>query len=298
MMTEFNHRIDKLRSSVDKRIVSLTPPEVVDIVSGGKKLRSTLTMLIFEELAESPSLDQKIRAIDLACSVEIIHAITLAADDIIDQDEMRRGKPSLYTLKGFSLAFLEVLSGLSVPYDIVAPYGAEYVKAVSETQKSMCNGVVAEITKELPATVLYDAIISRKTGSLFALAARFGAMAAGADVKKFTKFGMQLGNTYQIQDDIMDLLDVMAGDKTADPITGTEFILLKCMQLDDLAKQLVADINSGKVAPEKAKSLLYKTGIVDTLVRRRDSEKVKTLEMIDNRVLKQFVEMAIPKNFL
>jgi len=301
MMGEFNHHIDRIRSKIEKRIPSIAPPEVVEIAAGGKKLRSTLTMLVFEELADKPDRDMKIKALDLACSVEIIHAVTLAADDIIDQDEMRRGKPSLYTLKGFSLAFLEVISGLSVPYDIVTPYGTAYVKAISKTQKLMCKGVASEITKELPATVLYDAIITRKTGSLFSLAARFGAMAAGEPedgVEGLARFGMQLGNVYQIQDDIQDLLDVAVGAKSADPVTGTEFILLKCVQLDDLARQLVADISSGKVKPEKAKSLLYQAGIVNALVRKRDSEKAKIFGMIDNKVIERFVEMAVPENFL
>ena len=300
-MTQFDHRIGKIQSKIEKRIPSIAPPEVAEIAAGGKKLRSTLTMLIFEELADKPDRDMKIKALDLACSVEIIHAVTLAADDIIDQDEMRRGKPSLYTLKGFSLAFLEVISGLSVPYDIVTPYGTAYVKAISTTQKLMCKGVASEITKELPATVLYDAIISRKTGSLFSLAARFGAMAAGEHedgVDGMARFGLQLGNVYQIQDDIGDLLDVVMGAKTEDPITGTEFILLKCVQLDDLAKQLIEDISSGKVKPEKAKTLLYNAGVVNALVRKRDSEKAKIFEMIDNPVIKRFVEVAVPENFL
>jgi geranylgeranyl pyrophosphate synthase len=125
-------------------------------------------------------------------------------------------------------------------------------------------------------------------------------MAADASdemVEGMARFGMQLGNTYQIQDDIQDLLDVVMGAKSADPITGTEFILLKCVQLDDLAKQLVEDINSGKVQPEKAKSLLYNTGVVNALVRKRDSEKAKIFEMIDSRVIGRFVELAVPENF-
>jgi len=300
-VSEFNHRIGNIQRRVEMRIASIAPPEVAEITAGGKKLRSTLTMLLFEELSDKPDRDTKIKAIDLACSVEIVHALTLVADDIIDQDEMRRGKPSLYTLKGFSLAFLEVISGLSVPYDIVTPYGTEYAKAISTTQKMMCKGVASEIMKELPATVLYDAIISRKTGSLFSLAARFGAMAAGVseeEVEKAARFGMQFGNVYQIQDDIRDLIDVVVGVKTADPITGTEFILLKCVQLDDLAKQLIEDISTGTVKPEKAKSLLHTTGVLNALVQKRDSEKAKLFEMIDNRTVALFVERAVPENVL
>ena len=216
---------------------------------------------------------------------------------------MRRGKPSLYTLKGFSMAFLEIISGLSVPYSLISKYGQEYIDAIATTQREMCSGVTHEIMKDLPASTLYNIIISRKTGSLFSLAARFGAMAAGApdkDIKMMTEFGLRLGNTYQIQDDIKDMLNIAIGLKTADPITGTEFMLLKCLQVDDLTKQLIEDINTGDIETAKAKSLLHKTGIVNALVKKRDEEKAKTLKTIKHRSarLRQYVDHCIPENFL
>jgi len=199
------------------------------------------------------------------------------------------------------MAFLEIISGLSVPYSLISGYGQEYVDAVAKTQREMCSGVAHEIMKDLPASTLYGAIISRKTGSLFSLAARFGAMAAGApekDVEQMARFGLQLGNTYQIQDDIQDLLNVIVGEKTADPITGTEFMLLKCLQVDDLTKQLIEDILDCKVKPAKAKSLLNKTGIINALVRRRDHEKEKAIELAGSHMLRRFVEHCVPENFL
>jgi len=302
-LSEFNTYIRNIQSQIETRLASTMTDEIQEITAGGKKLRSILTVLVYDEMSYERDSAKKTQALDLACCVEIIHAVTLVADDIIDQDKMRRGKPSLYTLKGLSLALLEVISGLSVPYDLVLPYGSEYAEAISSTQKLMCKGVVAEITKELPATVLYDTIISRKTGSLFSLAARFGAMAAGApddEVEEMARFGLQLGNTYQIQDDIQDLLDVIVGEKTADPITGTEFMLLKCLQVDDLTKQLIEDILDCKVEPAKAKSLLHKTGILNALVRKRDEEKKNTTGMVWHRSarMRLFVEHCIPENFL
>ena len=302
-MSEFNAYIRDIRSQIETRLASTMTDEIREITAGGKKLRSVLTVLVYDELSYERDSAKKTQALDLACCAELVHAFTLAADDIIDQDEMRRGKPSLYSLKGFSMAFLEIISGLSVPYSLISRYGAEYVDAVAKTQREMCAGVAHEIMKDLPASTLYGAIISRKTGSLFSLAARFGAMAAGApekDVEQMARFGPQLGNTYQIQDDIRDLLEVIAGSKTADPITGTEFMLLKCLQVDDLTKQLIEDISNGKVEPAKAKSLLHKTGILNALVRKRDEEKKKTTGMIWHRSarMRLFVEHCVPENFL
>ncbi len=302
-MSEFNAYIRDIQSKIDTRLASTMTDEIQEITAGGKKLRSILTVLVYDELAYERDSAKKKKAIDLACCTELVHALTLAADDIIDQDEMRRGKPSLYTLKGFSMAFLEIISGLSVPYSLISRYGQEYVDAVANTQREMCSGVAHEIMKDLPASTLYNAIISRKTGSLFSLAARFGAMAADApedDVEAMARFGLQLGNTYQVQDDIQDLLEVVHGDKTKDPITGTEFMLLKCLQVDDMTKQLMDDILNGNVEPAKAKSLLYKSGIINALVRKREEEKKKTTKMVRHRSarMRLFVEHCVPENFL
>lgn len=302
-MSDFDTYIRKIRTQVDNRIASTITVGMQEITAGGKKLRSLLTITVYSELKQGDNQYDKLKPYDLACCVELIHALTLAADDIIDQDEMRRGKPSLYTLKGFSMAFLEIISGLSVPYSLISKYGQEYVDAVAMTQRDMCSGVAHEIMKDLPASTLYNIIISRKTGSLFSLAARFGAMAAGAsdkDIKEMAEFGLRLGNTYQIQDDIQDLINVIYSKKTKDPITGTEFMLLKCLQVDDLTKQLVQDIMDGDIEPSKAKSLLHKTGIINALVRERDHEKERTLHMVKNRStrIQQYVEHCIPESFL
>ncbi len=302
-MSEFNEYIRDTRSNIDARLASTMTDEIREITAGGKKLRSILTILTYDELNYVHDSTKNMKALDLACCAELIHALTLAADDIIDQDEMRRGKPSLYSLKGFSMAFLEIISGLAVPYSLVSGYGPEYVDAIVKTQREMCSGVAHEIMKDLPASTLYGAIISRKTGSLFSLAARFGAMAADAsenNVELMTRFGLQLGNTYQIQDDIQDLLDVITGKKTADPITGTEFMLLKCLQVDDLTKQLIEDISNGKVEPSKATSLLHNTGIVNALTRKRDEERKKTIAMVRHRStrMRKYVQHCIPENFL
>ncbi|NIA10042.1 MAG: hypothetical protein GWP10_10020 [Nitrospiraceae bacterium] len=301
-MSEFDSYIRNIHRKIDKRLATTMPKEIYDITAGGKKLRGILTVLVFEEFLETDPA-KKTEAYDLACVIEVIHALTLAADDIIDQDEMRRGKPSLYTLKGFSLAFLEIISGLSVPYSIVATYGSKYIKAISKTQRDMCAGVIKEIVRDMPATALYETIISRKTGSLFSLAARFGAMAAEAsdeEINHFAGFGNMLGNTYQIQDDIQDLLNVVSGEKTKDVITGTEFLLLKCVQLDDLTKQLIRDILDGSVKPEKAGSLLYKAGIINTLVKKREKEKQRTIETLGSghAMLRRYVEHCVPVEFL
>ena len=305
-MNNFDNYITKNRKNIDARLKHHTPPELYEITTGGKKLRSVLCCLVYDSLTgyKSPA-DKKVRALDLACSVEVVHNVTLAADDIIDQDDMRRGKPSLHTLKGFSIAFLEILSGISFPYQIVAPYGTEYIKAVSKVQQDMCFGVMKEIMKDLPATRIYEIVNDKKTGALFALSARFGAMAAEAtdeEIEMMTKFGLHLGRAYQIADDIDDFINVVSQKKTPDAITGTEFILLRGLKIDEILKEWGSDIREGKPDITKVSQMnqLFKLyELLGTLNRRLDVEINRAFDVIDEYkerdTLRKYLRFCIPE---
>lgn len=304
-MIDIPHHIERTRHHIDQRLKQTTSPELYAITEGGKKLRGILTCTVLDVLTGwKPTSEQGAKALDLACTVEVVHALTLVADDIIDQDDMRRGKPSLHTLKGFSTAFLELISGLSVPYTMVAPYGQEYVAAVSETQREMCAGVLKEILKDMPATRLYEIIIDKKTGALFSLAARFGAMAADAseeEVLMMAKFGLHLGRAFQILDDIDDFIGVVAGEKEPDAITGTEFLLLRGMKIDLILKDWGSDIIRGqpdfsKVAQMKQLFQLYE--LLGTLNYRCGVELERAHEAImgikDRGVLEKYLSYCVP----
>ena len=80
--------------------------------------------------------------------------------------------------------------------------------------------------------------------------------------------------------------------------TGAEFILLKCVQMDDMAKQLVKDILNDNIQKDKALSMLHSTGIINALTKKREIEKAATLELADSVRLRQCVKYCIPENFL
>jgi geranylgeranyl pyrophosphate synthase len=305
-MIDLPHYIDKTKKHVDVRLKEIVSPELYMITTEGKKLRSVLCCLVHDSMVGYKALPEtRTKVLDLACSVEAVHNVTLAADDIIDQDDMRRGKPSLHTLKGFSIAFLEVLSGIAFPYQVVAPYGEEYVKAISKVQQDMCYGVLKEITKDLPATRIYEIVIDKKTGVLFSLAARFGAMAADAsdeDTEMMAKFGLHLGRAYQIADDIEDFINVVSQKKTPDAITGTEFILLRGLKVDEILKEWGSDIIKGKPDVAKVsqtKQLFQLYELLNTLNRRLDIELDRANDIIsdygDRDVLQKYLKLCIPR---
>ena len=303
---DLDHYITKTRHRIEMRLKHTAPPELYDLTVGGKMLRGVMVCLVHDVLTSFRSEPvQKTKVFDMACSIETVHALSLAADDIIDQDDMRRNKPSLHILKGFSTALLEIISGLSFPYDLVAPYGSKYIHAVSQTQRDMCMGVLKEITKDLPATRIYEIVIDKKTGALFSLAARFGAMAADAskeDIETMAKFGLHLGRAYQIADDIDDFINVVSQKKTPDAITGTEFILLRGLKVDEILKEWGSDIINGKPDITKVSQVnqLFKLyELLATLNRRLEIELQRASDIIsgsDERgVLQKYLRVCIPE---
>ena len=305
-MIDLQHYITKTRRRIDARLKKTAPPELYNLTIGGKMLRGILTCLVYDVLTGFRSEPvQKTKVFDMACSIETVHALSLATDDIIDQDDMRRGKPSLHILKGFSTALLEIISGLSFPYDLVAPYGSKYIHAVSQTQRDMCMGVLKEITKDLPATRIYEIVIDKKTGALFSLAARFGAMAADAskeDIETMAKFGLHLGRAYQIADDIDDFINVVSQKKTPDVVTGTEFILLRGLKVDEILREWGSDIINGKPDLTKVSQVnqLFKLyELLGTLNHRLEIELQRasdTISGFDERdVLQKYLRVCIPE---
>jgi geranylgeranyl pyrophosphate synthase len=200
---------------------------------------------------------------------------------------------------------LEVLSGISFPYQLVAPYGREYVEAVAKVQQDMCFGVLKEITKDLPATRIYEIVNDKKTGALFALSARFGAMAAEAtdeEIEMMTEFGLHVGRAYQIADDIEDFIDVVSQKKTPDAITGTEFLLLRGLKIDEILKEWGGDIAGGKPDITKVVQVnqLFKLyELLATLTRRLDIEIDRAFDVLDGYrerdALKKYLRMCIPE---
>ncbi|RKY47516.1 MAG: hypothetical protein DRP88_04290 [Candidatus Neomarinimicrobiota bacterium] len=249
----------------------------------GKMLRGTLVLLINKVLGkENADVD---KALDLATAIEAFHTCSLNVDDALDDDDTRRGKKALYLTMSKKEFMLNTIYQLAVPYGLVAKYGRRYVEEAVETQKIMSMGVLEEIKKsfrkDLPASSVYKTLLEKKTGALFSLAAKYGAMSATEIediITAFSNYGMHLGLAYQIADDITDLSKVITGEKKP----GTEMLLLKCLHIDELVKELIQDIKTKKVKPSKALELL-------------DNEELRSrlLEMVDKEI-KDAITSVLP----
>lgn len=190
-----------------------------DTLRGGKMIRGSLVCLVNESLGGNPP-----SAVMRSVAVELIHGATLIHDDFVDQDRSRRGKPAAWTLAGARKAVLlgdvifasaiEMMSGLS------RDDGLAVSRAIARIAKGAFQEPVdpSELAFRLrsgtvPAS-FYDAIIDLKTGVLFGAACELGALAAGAgrDVRDaFYRYGLLIGEAYQIADDLQEIVRHLSG---------------------------------------------------------------------------------------
>lgn len=189
------------------------------VFAGGKRLRPILTMAAAEAMGKGKEL-----VLPAACALEFIHTYSLIHDDLpaMDDDDLRRGKPTCHRVYGEATAILAGDALLTLAFAVISKNRmiarisgdtvAEVVQIIADGAGAagMVGGQVADLEAEgQPAdeeTMLY--IHSRKTGALFQAALGAGALLAGADksaLSAFKRFGEQFGLAFQITDDILDV---------------------------------------------------------------------------------------------
>lgn len=195
------------------------PHKVEAHLMRGKRLRGGLTLLLHDVLMGNDHRG----ALDLATAVEIAHSIGLIVDDMLDGDVERRGETAVHIDLGARMAMLEVMGLMSVPYALSSAHGRAAVDALAGAHHLMVNGAMSELSTNETSWDRYHAIISRKTGELFALSAAYGAMAAKAgptEVEAAREFGTRCGIAYQVIDDILDMNHANESRGCSGPMLG------------------------------------------------------------------------------
>jgi octaprenyl-diphosphate synthase len=179
--------------------------------NGGKGIRLMLVLLTAGLHNRTSEAGASLRTHLAALLVEMMHTASLVHDDVIDESDLRRGKPSIRAMLNsrnavitgdFILAKSMTLGLDSAQYDIVS----YVVRAMSE----LCEGelIQSEQSRRLEMTRdIYLEIIHKKTATLFGVSAGVGAMSVGApreEVAQMRLFGEYVGVAFQIRDDILD----------------------------------------------------------------------------------------------
>lgn len=191
------------------------------VLGKGKRVRPVLALAAAESVG---GVRRRSRALAAGCAVEMIHAYSLAHDDLpaMDDDDLRRGKPSLHRKFDEATAILagdalltdafEVVAGVRVGDAEMARRQVRIVAEIAQGAGSagMVAGQVADLASEGRKRIgrkVVDGIHRRKTGALMRAAVRAGAIAGGADARQLrclTVYAEALGLAFQIVDDILD----------------------------------------------------------------------------------------------
>jgi len=186
------------------------------IDAGGKRLRPFLVLKTCN-LVGGHEQD----AIPTAASLELLHTFTLLHDDIMDQDEKRRGVPSVHTQWGVPIAIVagdllfakvyEVITKNTDPKRVKPKRILQVLQEVSEATIFLCEGQTRDMLFEDKETVFeaeYFEMIEGKTAALFETSARCGGLLGGAtktQVKRLGEFGRYAGIAFQVIDDVLAL---------------------------------------------------------------------------------------------
>lgn len=195
------------------------------LFAGGKRIRPILCIAGAEAVGGSSD-----DVLPVACAIELIHSYSLIHDDLpaMDNDDLRRGKPTNHKVFGEAVALLAGDGLLTLAFNLMAGYGVD--KKVEKTAllrvielissaagyKGMVGGQVVDISYEgkdpEPAVVEY--IHTHKTGAMIAASVTAGTILAGGseeESKSINRYGQQVGLAFQIADDILNI----EGDRRA-----------------------------------------------------------------------------------
>ncbi len=226
------------RLAVDAALERLLPAESAQpssihtamrysVFAGGKRMRPILCL----ETARIFSSDIA-PALHPACALEFIHTYSLIHDDLpaLDNDDLRRGKPTCHKKFGEALAILAGDALLTLAFETIGatPVPAERrvailteVAAAAGTINGMVGGQVADIEAERKSVdaPMLEYIHRSKTAALIRASVTAGALCAGAspeDVARLRRFGETIGWAFQVTDDILDVEESSAAlGKTA-----------------------------------------------------------------------------------
>ncbi len=188
------------------------------LLAGGKRLRPILTLTTGEAFG-APTAE----LMPAACAIEMIHTYSLIHDDLpaMDNDDLRRGRPTCHKAFGEALAILAGDGLLTQAFRVLAADGvgrdaARQVRLIREiadaagTVEALIGGQVADIESEgqTVTQATLDYIHRSKTGAMLRVSVVAGGILAGANdeqLAQLARFGERIGLAFQIADDILDV---------------------------------------------------------------------------------------------
>ncbi len=229
---DLDGRLASIRAEVDRALElylpvgSGCPPRLHEamrysLLAPGKRLRPVLTVLAVEACGGSRAM-----ALPAAAALEMVHTYSLIHDDLpaMDNDDLRRGRPTNHKVYGDALAILAGDALLTLAFEVLATHVQPHdlagrccgVLARAAGCQALVGGQADDLAAEsqpLPASqaeslAQLQAIHARKTGAMFCAALELGGVIGGAGLTRLdqlARYGRSLGLAFQITDDLLDV---------------------------------------------------------------------------------------------
>ena len=226
-------RRERVNDALDEDLPVAEPSRLYEasryiLEAGGKRLRPTVCLLVGESLLDVEPLSESYREfptlfggeMDLmraALSIEVIQSFTLIHDDIMDDDDLRRGVPAVHREYDTSTAILAGDTLYAKAFEFMTDTGTkpelglEAANRLARTCTQICEGQALDVAFESRTEVLpeeYLEMVELKTAVLYGASAAIPAVLLGADdetVQSLYRYGIDSGRAFQIQDDVLDL---------------------------------------------------------------------------------------------
>ena len=275
----------------------LYDPIAYTILQSGKRLRPMLCLLANDMFGGDEQ-----EALWPALALETFHNFTLIHDDIMDKAPLRRGKLTVYQKWNSDIAILsgDAMLAMAFQFALKPKKGVELGKQLGKVAIEICEGQQMDLNFETQKEVSiedYLEMIRLKTAVLLATALQMGAAVAEAkpdDIQRLYDFGINIGMSFQLQDDILDLYsDVeVFGKKHGGDIADNKktYLYLKALELasekdrkrlQQLFTLRIDHDEEEKIAEVKAiYDLLNIKGVVEQVIADYDRKAFEALAAI------------------
>jgi geranylgeranyl diphosphate synthase, type I len=317
---DIDEEIESTALEMDKYILSRlkgTPTELYSasahyINSGGKRLRPFMVVKACEMFEGT-----KFRALPAAASVELIHNFSLVHDDIMDNDDVRHGVPTVHRSYGVPLAILAGDILFSKAYQMIVENCSklgisdaricDMVSKLSNACVDVCEGQALDLGMALGDRFVneqeYISMITKKTAALFGLSCALGVLSAPASTEKdlyaLSQFGRNVGVAFQLIDDLIGVIgdarltgksvgnDLREGKKTL-PI----LLALRMSSVDIREKilRVFASRNASRLEIEDAVTAISSLGIegdVRENARQHIQSAMESISSYDDSIAKR-----------
>ncbi|KTG08670.1 phosphoesterase [Haloprofundus marisrubri] len=328
VLAAVGERRELVNEAIDEEVPMAEPQRLYEatrylLEAGGKRLRPAVALLAAEALADVEPLSTEYRAfpaldegsVDLmsaAVGLEVIQSFTLIHDDIMDDDDLRRGVPAVHEAYDTETAILAGDTLYSKAFELMTNTGAkperglEATRLLATTCTRICEGQALDVSFEHRSDILpeeYLEMIEFKTAVLYGAAAATPAVLMGADddvVDALYQYGIDAGCAFQIQDDVLDLTvpsEELGKQRGSDLVEEKETLitlharqhdvdiagLVDTASLDDVTE---SDIDAAVSELEHVGSIKYAREMAEELVR----ESKERLEVLPDNEARGLLE--------